>query len=64
MAFSDPSHPVWGLARVLVVCVALLTLQLLTATNYDLALDGEAGTLAGTALTVALLEFLKRPSSR
>ena len=64
MAFSDPNHPVWGLARVLVVCAALLSLQLLTATNYDLALDGEAGTLAGTALTVSLLEFLKRPSSR
>jgi hypothetical protein len=59
MTMSDPSHPVWGLARVLVVCLTLLVLQLATATNYDLALDGEAGTLAGTALTVSILEFLK-----
>jgi len=60
MAFSDPNHPIWGLARVLVVCAALLTLQLMTATNYDVSLDGEAGTLAGTALTVSILEFLKK----
>ena len=64
MAFSDPNHPVWSLARIALVSATLLLLQLLTATNYDLALDGEAGTLAGTALTVSLLEFLKRPSSR
>jgi uncharacterized membrane protein len=60
MSFSDPHHPVWGLARVCVVCVSLLTLQLLTATNYDVALDGEAGTLAGVALTSVVVEFLRR----
>jgi hypothetical protein len=47
------------LARVLVMCVVLVTLQLLTATNYDLALNGEAGTLAGMVLVHSLLEFLR-----
>jgi len=60
MTMSDPHHPIWSLARVVVVCLALLTLQVLTASNYDIALDGEAGTLAGTTLTVALLEFLRK----
>jgi uncharacterized membrane protein len=60
MSFEDPSHPVWGLARVCVVCLALLTLQLLTATHYDVALNGEAGTLVGVALTSVVVEFLRR----
>jgi hypothetical protein len=47
------------LVRILVMCVVLVTLQLLTATNYDLALNGEAGTLAGMVLVHSLLEFLK-----
>jgi hypothetical protein len=41
------------------MCVVLVTLQLLTATNYDLALNGEAGTLAGMVLVHSLLEFLR-----
>jgi hypothetical protein len=36
------------------------TLQLITATNYDIALDGEAGTLGGVALTATLLEWLRK----
>ncbi len=60
MGFSDPSHPVWKIARVLVLCVALLTMQLLTATQYDLAIDGEAGTLAGLAVLMLVQEF-RRP---
>jgi hypothetical protein len=59
-----PTHTIWvaviGLARVCVVCLTLLLLQLLTATNYDVALDGEAGTLAGVALMTVLVEFLRR----
>jgi len=47
------------LVRILVMCVVLVTLQLLTATNYDLALNGEAGTLAGVVLVQALMEFLR-----
>jgi len=47
------------LVRVLVMCVVLATLQLLTATNYDIALNGEAGTLAGMVLVHSLLEFLR-----
>ena len=47
------------LVRILVMCVVLLTLQLLTATNYDLALNGEAGTLAGVVLVHSLLEFIR-----
>jgi hypothetical protein len=47
------------LARVLVMCVVLATLQWLTATNYDIALNGEAGTLAGMVLVHSLLEFLR-----
>jgi hypothetical protein len=57
MAYSDPSHPVWKLARVAVICFVLLTLQLLTSTNYDIALSGEAGTLAGVVLIQTLLEW-------
>ena len=60
MGFSDPSHPVWKIARVLVLCVALLTRQVLTATQYDLAIDGEAGTLAGLAVLMLVQEF-RRP---
>ena len=47
------------LARVLVMCVVLVTLQLLTATNYDFAVNGEAGTLAGMGLVHSLLEFIR-----
>ena len=47
------------LARVLVMCVVLVTLQLLTATNYDFAVNGEAGTLAGMVLVHSLLEFIR-----
>ena len=46
--WSDPAHPVWKLLRVVVLCAALLTMQLLTATTYDVAVDGEAGTLVGS----------------
>jgi hypothetical protein len=49
-----------GLARVCVVCLTLLLLQLLTATTYDVALNGEAGTFAGVALMALLVEFVKR----
>jgi hypothetical protein len=60
VAYSDPQHPIWKLARMMVVCAALLTMQLLTATNYDVAIDGEAGTLAGVLLVQGLLEFIKK----
>ena len=60
MAMSDPTHPSWKLARVVVVCGVLLTLQLLTATSYDLQLDGEAGTLAGVVLIQTVLEWARK----
>jgi|TARA_R110000824_G_scaffold7348_2_gene33045 hypothetical protein len=60
MALSDPTHPIWKLARVFAVCGVLLTLQLLTATSYDLQLDGEAGTLAGVVLIQTLLEWTRK----
>jgi hypothetical protein len=41
------------------MCVVLVTLQMLTATNYDFALNGEAGTLAGVVLVHALMEFVR-----
>ena len=47
----------WKLLRVVVICGALLTFQLLTATHYDLALNGEAGTLAGVAAVMLIQEF-------
>jgi hypothetical protein len=53
-------HPVWGLARVSIICLTLLVLQLTTATNFDLAMDGEAGTLIGVTLTAILLEWIRR----
>ena len=57
---SAASKPWYApLVRILVMCVVLVTLQLLTATNYDLALNGEAGTLAGVVLVQALMEFLR-----
>jgi len=52
---ADP--PVWRFLHVSILCVTLLGLQLLTATQYDVTLDGEAGTLAGVALTALLLEL-------
>jgi hypothetical protein len=48
------------LVRIAVLCGVLLTLQLLTATNYDVSMNGEAGTLAGVLLVQSLLEF-RRP---
>lgn len=59
-SMSNAHHPVWGLARVAMVCATLLGLQLITATQYDVALDGEAGTLGGVALATALLEYLRK----
>jgi len=53
-------HPVWGLARVVVICLTLLILQLSTATSFDVALDGEAGTLAGVTVTAMMLELIRR----
>jgi len=47
------------LVRCVVMCLVLLTLQLLTATEYDLAVNGEAGTLAGMVLVYSLLEFFR-----
>ena len=56
----DSQHPIWGLARISVICVTLLMLQLITATNYDIALDGEAGTLGGVALISIISEYLRK----
>jgi hypothetical protein len=59
---TPPSQrPPWyaPLCRIVVMCVVLATLQWLTATNYDLALRGEAGTLAGMVLVYSLAEFLR-----
>jgi hypothetical protein len=60
MRLSHPNHPVWKLSRVLVLCCVLLTLQLITATNYDLSLNGEAGTLAGVVLIQTLMEWIRK----
>ena len=59
MVWRAPSHPVWKLLRVLVLCVALLTMQLLTAPTYDVAVDGEAGPLVGVAVLMLIQEFRK-----
>jgi hypothetical protein len=56
---SSP-HPAWGLARIGLICLTLLGLQLITATSWDLALDGEAGTLGGVGCVAVLMEFLRR----
>ena len=53
------TSPAWGFARVCVICMTLLILQLLTATSYDVSLDGEAGALVGVGIASLLLE-LKR----
>ena len=53
-------HPVWGLASGSVICLTLLALQLTTATNFDIAVDGEAGTLVGVTLTAMLIEWIRR----
>ena len=57
MASTKPWYA--PLVRVLVMCVVLATLQWLTATNYDLALQGEAGMLAGMVLVYSLAEFIR-----
>lgn len=53
------SNNAYSLAQVIVICGTLLILQLSTSTNFDVALDGEAGTLAGTGAVVILLEFIR-----
>lgn len=60
MHWSNPKHPLWGLARICVILGVLLALQLLTSTTYDIAVDGEAGALVGVALTTTLLEWLRK----
>ena len=57
---SRKDHPGWSLARVSIICATLLLLQPMTATSFDLALDGEAGTLGGVTLVAAVLEWLRR----
>ena len=52
-------HPGWRFASVVTVCVTLLLLQLITATSYDLELNGEAGTLLGVTLMATLLEWMR-----
>jgi hypothetical protein len=60
MTIPRPVKPWYApLARISVMCVVLVTLQMLTATNYDFALNGEAGTLAGVVLVHALMEFVR-----
>jgi len=54
---ADPRHPIWKIGRVASIALVLLAMQLLTATHYDLALDGEAGTLGIVALIHAVLEY-------
>ena len=62
LGVSEPvtEHPLWGLLRIIVLCGTLLGLQLITATSWDLALDGEAGTLGGVAAMAVLLEWVRR----
>ena len=60
MKTPGKDHPAWGLARVSVICVTLLLLQLMTATSFDVSLDGEAGTLVGVTLVATVLEWLRR----
>jgi len=43
--------------------VTLLGLQLITATSWDMALDGEAGTLGGVGAMAVLLEFIRQKKS-
>ena len=55
-----PDHPVWGLARVIVICITLLLLQLLNSSSFDWVMRGEAGTLGGVGAVAVLLEFLRQ----
>ena len=43
-----------------VICATLLGLQLLTATSWDFAVNGEAGTVVGVGVTAWLLEWARR----
>lgn len=60
MSRERSEHPAWGLARVMVVCLTLLGLQMMTATQYDVSIDGEAGTLAGVTLMSMVMEWLRK----
>jgi len=60
---TRPDHPIWGLARIGILCITLLGLQLITATSWDMALDGEAGTLGGVGAMAVLLEFIRQKKS-
>jgi len=53
-------HPGWGVLHIAILCGTLLGLQWVTATHYDLALDGELGTLGGVGGVAVLLEWVRR----
>ena len=57
---KDSGSAKWSFAKVCVICGTLLILQLSTSTNFDVALDGEAGTLIGVTLTATILEWMRR----
>jgi hypothetical protein len=57
------SNNAYSLARIGILCVTLLGLQLITSTSWDLALDGEAGALGGVGAMAVLLEFVRQKQS-
>ena len=57
---TKPDHAVWSIVRIGMVCGTLLGLQMMTATRYDVAFNGEAGTLGGVALISILSEYLRK----
>jgi len=63
MSQPQPDHPIWGLARVLVVCITLLLLQLQNSTSFDWVINGEGGTLAGVSIVAILVEYLRQRRS-
>ena len=56
---SSP-HPAWGLARIGLICLTLLLLQLHNSSSFDWVMRGEAGTLGGVGAVAVLMEFLRR----
>ena len=59
---ADPGHPVWSIARLVLLAAFVVAGTALTSNNYTFALDDELGHDVGTTGVIWLIaeRFLKR----
>lgn len=58
---ADPAHPIWTVVATgsklgLLTIAVIAVVPFITATNYDVSLDGEAG-LAGGVILARIIEW-------